>query len=329
MHSKEIVDIVKAKRAEGISFSQISRDLCLSKSTIQSILSRKESRYKKKTGSKPIIRKKESLSIKRVVNKMMARGEKVNCSKILAETGLNSSAETVRRHMNKNKYNYKNVPRNIVLSKEHKAKRVLIVEKWIKENMNFSKIIFSDEKRFSCDGPDNWCTYISENFKFERNKRQNRGPGLMYWGMCLPSGKVFLKEIMGRQNSESYRSLLKDYAVPLINQFYGTSWTLQQDNCSIHVSKFMMEYYNEANISLLDWPSRSPDLNIMENIWKMLSDHVYDGLQPRNKVELRLKIYEAVEFLNDTRTENIVSLFEEYYKRLCTLIRLNGKIINK
>ena len=32
----------------------------------------------------------------------------------------------------------------------------------------------------------------------------------------------------------------------------------------------------DSAIKIIEWPAKSPDLNIVEDIWKMLSNDVYD-----------------------------------------------------
>ena len=44
----------------------------------------------------------------------------------------------------------------ILLSKDHKEKRVAFVLSWIDKNIDFKNWVFIDEKRFKMDGPDNW-----------------------------------------------------------------------------------------------------------------------------------------------------------------------------
>ena len=57
----------------------------------------------------------------------------------------------------------------------------------------------------------------------------------------------------------------------------GNDFVLEQDNCSIHVSKLMKEWMAKVNMTTLEWPARSPDLNLIENVWEMLAQLVYDG----------------------------------------------------
>ena len=84
----------------------------------------------------------------------------------------------------------------------------------------------------------------------------------------------------------------------------------------------------KSNIKIIDWPSKSLDLNIVENVWKIISDLVYDGNQPKNVIELREKINEAVDIINNEKRCVITNMFGTFRSRLTQVLIKNGNIIN-
>jgi len=55
------------------------------------------------------------------------------------------------------------------------------------------------------------------------------------------------------------------------------------------------------SIQILDWPARSPNLNLIENVEEILSDIVYAGRKFQNKQDLWKAIREAAEDIDEDR----------------------------
>ena len=101
---------------------------------------------------------------------------------------------------------------------------------------------------------------MEENHQVYLNQRQCGGGSLMVTGTIFLPGHIFDQN----GSSDTYIKLMKDTAIPFLRDILPDEFVLQQDNCSIHVSKKCLDFFEEKGIELLAWPSRSPDLNIIE-----------------------------------------------------------------
>ncbi|CAJ0890843.1 1222_t:CDS:2 [Entrophospora sp. SA101] len=79
---------------------------------------------------------------------------------------------------------------------------------------------------------------------------------------------------------------------------------------------------NNQGIATIDWPANSPDLNPIENIWKLLNDNIQKHEDfPRTVNELKIALREECENLDRSVFEEVVTSIP---KRIDAVLRANG-----
>ena len=234
MHSKEVVCLARKKWEDGLNIRRIAMDLKLSKSTVW-INAEDKLRAEKKRGRKRSVGKRTERRMKRTVTRLLTSGEKITARKVKEKCKLVVNVRTVQRMLHRIGLKYPKAKKKITLTKKHKGARLECAKRWLTKHVDFKKVIFTAEKHFKFDGLDRWCTWSRRGEPVVLNKRLMGGGGVMVWGMIFANGNIWLEWLKGRQNSESYKQLLDEKALPRIRREMGNDFVLQQGNCSIHV----------------------------------------------------------------------------------------------
>lgn len=239
--------------------------------------------------------------------------------------GINASKTTIWRYTKGLDFSYQNIKRKFQLSTKSKKKRVEMAKKWILSSINWNRVIFSDEKLFTLNGIDSFYCWIKNGQSPKRIKKVMKSPGLMVWAMILPNGLLSYSIMKGKQNSDKYIAIIQNKAMKIIQLNYKEKMIFQQDNCPIHMSRSSMKFFQESNIQLLEWPAYSPDLNIIENVWPILSNHIHNGNNIKNLTELEMKIKEAFLWFNETKKDMVDNLYKSVIGRLISVISKRGE----
>lgn len=132
--------------------------------------------------------------IRRHVEAEVRAGRRVTSLSIKEKLHLEFvSRETIQRTVKQDEILYRIAKKKLPLTAVQRQKRVNFARRHLLSGTDFSRWIFSDEKRFSLDGPDNFGSYGTDNVELSRIKRHMGGGGVMVLDAISSKGHLLIK----------------------------------------------------------------------------------------------------------------------------------------
>ena len=123
-----------------------------------------------------------------------------------------------------------------------------------------------------------------------------------------------------------YLSILHDYLLPTTLQYFDNRpYLFQQDNAAIHTARVVNDFFQQHNINVVEWSANSPDLNIIEHVWRYLKIEIYKVHIVNNKEKLWERVQSVMQTMwSEEMTVKINQLYESLPRRMQAVIIANG-----
>ncbi|GFX19651.1 transposable element Tc1 transposase [Trichonephila clavipes] len=143
----------------------------------------------------------------------------------------------------------------------------------------WSCVMFSDESRFSLQSDSRriliWrapgTRYHQEN-TIERHRYG--GAGWLVWGGIILGSRTDLHVQSVTITGHIYWVVILEQHVRLFQGAMGAEFLFMDDNARFHRANIVDECLQSEDITRMDWPAYSPDLNTIEHVWDMLGQRI-------------------------------------------------------
>lgn len=203
----------------------------------------------------------------------------------------------------------------------HMKRRLKFAQDHIQDD--WSKTLFTDEKEFVvADIPNrhNDIYWVRSRDQLPIQVKAIHPVKLNVSAGISCNGKTSLHIFSNIMDSDVYECILRKTLIPGGKKLFGHDWRLLSDNDPKHKSNQCLDLLAEKKVPRVEFPSKSPDINTIENLWSILNENIMKD-PPRTKDELEKKLKKEWAKIDPNLLKKMV---ESMPRRLQAVIKARG-----
>ena len=240
------------------------------------------------------------------------------------------SQKTLQRVLHSEGHKRRLAKKKMVVREANRKKRV----KWCKEQRDrtvdnyWKKVIFSDKSQIVLSTNNRVYIWRKDDEKYNPHLicfRSERKVSLMIWGCICYDGVRTLTAVEGNVNSAKYIDILYKNLWPVVVWYFeGKEYLFMDDNAPVHRAHTVDNYKHQNEVTSMEWPAQSPDLNIVENIWLYMKRELQKSVvNIATKNDLLLEIQSVC---RNIELDYIRNLYQSIPDRLDNVIKMKGHL---
>lgn len=321
----------------GMNSVQVARLMGCHRSTITRMMQRLEATGSLKDRPRPGQPKKTSGQDDRSIRLRVLRNRRATAPKLqkdlIRHRGVRVSVSTIRRRIRAYGMRAHRPYRGLVLTPVHRRTRL----QWARQHQRltlaqWNNILISDECRFliqKIDGRERVWRRRGERYSDACTAEADRfggGASVMVWAGITGSHRTALVVVEGNLTAARYQEeILQQHVLPFMRQHPAVT-NFQQDNARPHTARICAAFLQQNGIQVLPWPSKSPDLSPIENLWAILKDRLRKKDNPPTNPRALVRLLQAEWQAIPQAT--IRKLFNSMRRRCTKCIAARGGHIN-